>query len=111
MTIWEDSSCMNRRRYYVYFLSNGARTVLYCGVTNDLARRLQEHRSGTVEGFTKRYRVHDLLWFETLDDVHDAIAREKQLKNWRRVWKWNLIRESNPGLRDLSLDPGWLLIT
>ncbi|MEO0740738.1 MAG: GIY-YIG nuclease family protein [Bacteroidota bacterium] len=102
---------MNRHRYHVYFLSNRTRTVLYCGVANDLARRLLEHRSGAVEGFTKRYRVHDLLWFETFGEVHNAITREKQLKNWRRAWKWNLIRESNPGLRDLSQDPGWHLLT
>ena len=102
---------MKQYRYHVYFLSNRARTVLYCGVTNDLARRLQEHRSGAAGGFTRRYRVHDLLWFEKFDDVQDAITREKQLKNWRRAWKWNLIRERNPGLRDLTQDPDWLLVS
>ncbi|MEL6770880.1 MAG: GIY-YIG nuclease family protein [Bacteroidota bacterium] len=111
MTIWEDFNRMNRHRYYVYLLSNRARTVLYCGVTNDLARRLHEHRDDAVKGFTKRYRVHDLLWFEMFSNVRDAIAREKQLKNWRRVWKWNLIRERNPGLRDLTQDPDWLLVS
>jgi putative endonuclease len=92
------------RRYWVYILSNRGRTVLYIGVTNDLVRRMEEHRSGRVEGFTKRYRVRDLLWFEAFGDVRAAIAREKQLKAWHREWKWNLVRETNPELSDLTPD-------
>ena len=95
---------MRPRTYYVYLLSNARRTVLYVGVTNDLARRLTEHRAGAVPGFTQRYCVRDLLWYAPFADVRDAIAREKQLKNWHRDWKWNLIRQSNPELRDLSED-------
>lgn len=93
---------MRERRYYVYILSNRRRTVLYIGMTNDLARRMKEHRQGLVEGFTKRYRVRDLLWFEPFSDVNGAIAREKQLKNWHRDWKWNLVRHHNPTLVDVS---------
>ena len=95
---------MRGRTYHVYLLSNARRTVLYLGVTNDLARRLAEHRAGSVPGFTQRYRVRDLLWYEPHADVNDAIAREKQLKNWHRDWKRNLVRASNPELRDLSED-------
>ncbi len=86
----------------MYILSNARRTVLYIGMTNDLARRVTEHKASAVEGFRERYRVRDLLWFEAFADVNDAIAREKQLKNWHRGWKWNLVRETNPELTDLS---------
>ncbi len=93
---------MKHHRYYVYILSNRRRTVLYIGMTNNLTRRIAEHRQGLVDGFTKRYRIRDLLWVETFGDVHDAITREKQLKNWHRDWKWNLIRQQNPDLVDLA---------
>jgi putative endonuclease len=83
-------------------VSNKGRNVLYIGMTNDLVRRMSEHKSSAVEGFTKQYRAGDLLWFEAFSDVNHAIAREKQLKNWHRGWKWNLIRETNPTLRDLT---------
>jgi putative endonuclease len=95
---------MRERRYHVYVLSNKARTVLYIGVTNDLVRRMEEHRAGRVEGFTKRYRVKDLLWFELFGDVQAALAREKQLKAWHRDWKWNLVRETNPELEDRTAE-------
>ena len=93
---------MRSRSYFVYILSNERRTVLYIGVTNDLARRLGEHRGGTDDTFASRYKAADLLWFEAFTDVNEAIAREKQLKAWRRSWKWDLVREANPELSDRS---------
>ncbi|HEX8386275.1 MAG TPA: GIY-YIG nuclease family protein [Rubricoccaceae bacterium] len=93
---------MRSRSYYVYALSNERRTVLYVGVTNDLVRRLGEHRSGSGDTFSTRYRATDLVWFEAFPDVNDAIAREKQVKAWRRAWKWDLVRSVNPDLSDRS---------
>ncbi len=90
--------------YYVYILSNPRRTVLYIGVTNNLERRIYEHKQSLVEGFTKRYLVRDLMYFEETDDVMSAIEREKQLKGWRRSRKAELIETMNPGWRDLSED-------
>ncbi|HET6924877.1 MAG TPA: GIY-YIG nuclease family protein [Candidatus Saccharimonadales bacterium] len=89
--------------YFVYILTNRARGTLYIGVTNNLERRLAEHRSGEAEGFTKRYALHELVYFEESSSAEDAIAREKQLKRWHRQWKINLIEESmNPDWKDLS---------
>ena len=88
--------------YYVYIMSNARRTVLYIGMTNDLARRTAEHKSGTIAGFTKRYNCHELLYYEETPDVDAAIAREKQLKKWSRQKKLQLIASLNPQLRDLS---------
>jgi len=88
---------------FVYILSS--RTgVLYIGVTNDLERRLSEHKQGIIEGFTKRYHAHKLLYYEPYDDITNAIAREKQLKGWRREKKAALIERENPGYEDISLD-------
>lgn len=90
---------------YVYML--GSRTgVLYIGVTNNLERRLSEHKRGLVEGFTRKYNVHKLLWYEAYDDIRDAIARDKQLKGWRRSKKAALIEQENPGYIDMSEE--WL---
>ncbi len=75
--------------------------TLYLGVTNDIVRRVYEHRTKAVPGFTKRYRVDKLVWFEIYDDAQAAIAREKELKKWRRDWKIRLIEEQNPGRVDL----------
>lgn len=86
----------------VYILSNKNRTVLYIGVTNDLERRLMEHRYDNKISFVTRYNCFDLLYFEIIDGMEYAIEREKQLKNWHKEWKWNLIKESNPNLEDLS---------
>jgi putative endonuclease len=94
---------MLQRDYYVYMLASIS-GVLYVGVTNDLIRRLYEHRNGTADGFTKRYRCHRLVWFETTGDVKAAIAREKQIKGWRRSKKEDLIREMNPSWADLAQD-------
>ena len=87
--------------YYVYILASKRNGTLYIGVTNDLVRRVYEHKSDSVEGFTKKYQVHDLVYFEQADDVGAAIAREKQLKKWNRAWKLELIEKSNGDWRDL----------
>jgi putative endonuclease len=87
--------------YYVYILSNVTGTTLYTGVSNDLLRRVQEHRQGTSEGFTKRYGVHRLVFFEQADDVEAAILREKQIKAGKRQNKLDLISGFNPSWRDL----------
>jgi len=75
--------------------------TLYIGVTNDLARRVHEHREGLIPGFTKRYDVKMLVWYEEHDDFREAIAREKALKEWNRAWKLRLINEANPEWCDL----------
>ena len=88
--------------YYVYMMTNEYNNVLYVGVTNNLERRVYEHQSGLIEGFTQKYNVHKLVWYESCNDVKDAIAREKQLKGWVRSKKEALIRQINPDWRDLS---------
>lgn len=93
---------MNSTHYYVYILAHAKRGVLYIGVTNNLERRVFEHKSGQCDGFTKKYHVHKLVYFEETTDPHSAISREKQLKNWHRDWKINLIEKTNPDWRDLS---------
>jgi len=87
--------------YYVYILTNKYNTVLYTGVTNDLERRMQEHRSPDNRGFTSRYNVQKLVYYETFDDVVEAIAREKQIKGGSRQKKIDLIVGSNPWWNDL----------
>jgi putative endonuclease len=82
--------------YYVYLLASGKYGTLYLGVTNDIIRRIYEHKSKAVTGCTRRYSIDKLVWFEIYDDVLTAIAREKELKKWRRDWKIRLIEESNP---------------
>ena len=90
--------------YYVYILSNKYNTTIYTGVTNNLERRLYEHKNKLVDGFTKKYAVDRLVYFETTSDVESAIAREKQIKGWSREKKNNLINSVNPQWTDLSLD-------
>jgi len=90
--------------YYVYILSNWDDSVLYIGVTGNLPRRLYAHRNGLADGFTKKYNVHKLLYYEYTNDVYSAISREKQLKKWRREKKAALINQMNPGWKDLSAD-------
>ena len=92
------------RQYYVYILTNGART-LYVGVTNDLVRRVYEHKHKLVPGFSVKYNVTWLAYYEATSDVGSAIAREKQIKAWRRGKKIALIESFNPQWKDLSL--GW----
>ena len=88
--------------YYVYILTNKNNAVMYIGVTNDLRRRLYEHKSEQVEGFTRKYHVHKLVYFEKYSDVDDAIAREKQLKKWVRSKKNLLVKTQNPNWDDFG---------
>jgi putative endonuclease len=89
--------------YWVYFMANAHNTVLYVGVTNDLARRVQEHKTHQdPHSFTARYNVEKLVWHEAHQSIIEAIAREKQLKNWKRAWKEALIAEMNPEWKDLG---------
>ena len=90
--------------YYVYILASDNNRTLYIGVTNDIVRRMSEHKSGAVEGFTKRYHVQKLVYLEFTKDVYAAISREKQLKGWRREKKVALINEQNPFWKDLSAE-------
>jgi putative endonuclease len=87
--------------YFVYLLASECHGTLYVGVTNDLVRRVHEHRTDAVAGFTSRYGVHRLVWFEGAPSVEAAIQREKQLKNWKREWKIALIERENPQWQDL----------
>ncbi len=91
-------------RYYVYIVSNKHRTTFYIGVTNDVKRRIAEHKEFRGSDFCKRYNITDLMYFEMCNDVHQAIAREKQLKNWHREWKINLIKSVNPDMKDLFFE-------
>jgi putative endonuclease len=93
---------MERKQYYVYMLTNKANKVLYIGVTNDLERRMFEHKNKLVDGFTKKYNLNKLIYYEVTGDVLSALEREKQLKNWHRDWKINLINKFNPEWRDLA---------
>ena len=87
--------------YYVYLLASRKHGTLYLGVTNDLIRRVYQHKSKALAGFTAKYGVNRLVWFETHDDVTAAISREKEIKKWRRDWKIALIETGNPDWRDL----------
>ena len=88
----------------VYILANECRGTLYIGVTSDLLRRVWQHKNGSAESFTKRYGVHTLVWYESHETMRSAIVREKSIKNWRRVWKLELIEEDNLTWRDLYED-------
>ena len=87
--------------YYVYIVASRSR-VLYCGLTNSVARRTEEHRAGLIPGFTADYKCHRLVWFEHYRYVHNAIDREKEIKRWTRAKKIELIEETNPSWADLS---------
>ena len=93
---------MMERQYYVYILTNKSNKILYIGVTNDLQRRMFEHKNKMVKGFTKKYNLTKLVYFETTTDIRSALEKEKQLKNWHRAWKLKLINEFNPKWKDLS---------
>ncbi len=90
------------KTYFVYILASARNGTLYIGVTSDLARRCGEHREGLVEGFTKQYGVKHLVYFEMFEDVYQAIARETQMKKYKREWKINLIEKDNQEWRDLA---------
>ncbi|MEL7272636.1 MAG: GIY-YIG nuclease family protein [Pseudomonadota bacterium] len=93
-------------RYFTYLLASGHYGTLYVGMTNDLARRVQEHKEGKGGSFTRRYGINQLMWFEQHGDVEVAIAREKAIKKWRRQWKVRLIETDNPRWMDLSGEIG-----
>ncbi|MDJ0645063.1 MAG: GIY-YIG nuclease family protein [Flavobacteriaceae bacterium] len=90
------------KKSFVYILTNKYRTTFYIGVTSNLSKRLMEHYEGTASKFTKKYNVIDLIYFEEFSDIDQAIAREKQLKNWHKEWKINLIKMLNPKLETLD---------
>jgi len=95
------SDTRHMRQYYLYILASRPGGVLYVGVTNDLVRRVYEHKNGFVPGFTKRYHVHKLVYYEVYSSIHDALQREKNMKHWPRAWKTRLILQANPTWRDL----------
>ena len=97
---------MLERSYYVYLLTNWNNKVMYVGVTNDLAHRIYEHKSKLVPGFTEKYQVRKLVYFEETSDVEAALAREKEIKKWRREKKDALVIDRNPEWRDLSEELG-----
>ena len=88
-------------RYYVYILANKRNGTLYTGVTKDLHRRIGEHKGGLIRGFTKKYGVDKLIYFEEYNDIYEAISREKRIKKWKRKWKLRLIEKNNKDWRDL----------
>jgi putative endonuclease len=106
---------MRDHNYYVYIVTNKHRSTLYIGMTNDLGRRIAEHKNGETTGFTQRYQLNRLVWFEHFRDVDNAIAREKTLKGWLRSKKFALIEKTNSRWFDLSagweqqprIDNGW----
>lgn len=92
------------KNYYVYILTNWNNKVMYIGVTNNLERRIQEHKSKQIEGFTKKYNVTKLVYYDITNDVNEAIAMEKKLKGWKRDRKNSLVESINPEWKDLSED-------
>ena len=90
-----------KKSYFVYILTNFEETTFYIGVTSNLQKRIWEHKNKIVKGFTKKYNVDKLVYFEQTEDVETALNREKQLKRWHRQWKINLIKEFNPEMKDL----------
>ena len=86
---------------YVYILASGRNGTLYIGVTSNIIKRIHEHKTKSIEGFTKQHNVSNLVWFESHDNIESAILREKQLKKWNRAWKLKLIETDNPDWRDL----------
>ena len=92
---------MLTQSYFVYLLAGRRNGTLYVGVTNDLIKRVGQHKQGLVDGFTKKYGVKMLVWYELTESIESAVLREKQIKKWNRDWKIELIRASNPQWRDL----------
>jgi len=92
----------SEKLFYVYFLTNKSNRVLYIGVTNNLILRMFEHKHKVEKGFSQKYNLMKLVYYEVTNDIEGAIKREKQLKNWHRDWKINLINQFNPGWMDLS---------
>lgn len=95
------------KRYYVYILASKRNGTLYTGMTSDIRQRMQQHKGKDIEGFTSKYGVDKLVWYEVYDNPRDAIMREKQIKKWRRAWKLKVIEELNPAWKDLSEEEGF----
>ena len=94
---------MNNKSYWVYILASERNGTLYVGITNNLVKRVWEHKNKKIEGFTKKYEVHHLVYYEIHENPESAIKREKQLKKWNRLWKIRLIEEKNPEWKDLNI--------
>ena len=92
---------MKTKQFYVYIVCSKRNGTLYIGVTSDLIKRIYEHKNDLVDGFTKKYGIHRLVWYETHESAESAIIREKQLKKWKRAWKLKLIEQNNPKWNDL----------
>lgn len=89
------------KKFYIYILSSKKNKTLYVGVTSNLVKRVYEHKQDFVEGFTKKYKIHNLVYFEETNTAEEAIRKEKQIKAWRRAWKVELIEKNNPKWEDL----------
>lgn len=99
-----DPEKMNENNYFIYILASKRNGTLYIGVTSNLIRRVWEHKNNAVDGFTKKYNVYMLVYFEQTENVQSALLREKQLKKWKREWKLKLIEKDNPKWKDLYSD-------
>jgi len=100
---------MNKLYYFVYILTTKNNKLLYIGVTNNLERRIYEHKHKLIGGYTKNYNLNKLIYYEIFEDINAAIDREKQLKRWHREWKLNLIKEKNIEMIDLSNENGQIV--
>ncbi len=92
------------KQFFVYILASRKNGTLYIGVTSDIIKRVYEHKNNLAPGFTEKYRIHELVFYETFENIQEAIKREKQLKKWERRWKLELIEKKNPEWRDLYFD-------
>ncbi len=95
---------MKNKNYYIYILASDKNGTLYIGVTNGLAKRVFQHKEKEIDGFTKKYSIDKLVYYEFFNTIEEAITREKNLKKWKRQWKINLIEKDNPGWKDLFDD-------
>lgn len=95
---------MSSKTYFIYIITNFTNTTLYIGITNNLERRIFEHKHELLNGFSKQYHLKKLIYFEEYNDIQEALTREKQLKNWKRTWKIDLITKKNPTYKDLFAD-------
>ena len=92
------------KTYYVYIMASKRNGTLYIGVTDDLIKRVYQHKNDLIDGFTKKYGIHTLVYYESANDVDSAVQREKRLKKWNRIWKFRIIEQMNPEWRDLYDD-------
>jgi putative endonuclease len=100
----DSSYYKNKKKYYVYILASKRNGTLYIGFASNLIKRIYEHKNNLIDGFTKKYNIYNLVYYEITEDVNSAIAREKQLKRWKRNWKIELIEKNNSGWKDLYFD-------